>query len=426
MSWHAAPTTSERRLRWFLPVTAALAVASYIAVYSLGLADRPIRSDALSYYLYLPSWFLDHDPTFDTEAIACCEGAQLPGALRWPANHRWIDPVPIGVAVLMTPFFAAAHLLTRWSNMPPDGYSLYYQHGAGLAGLAYFLLGLAVLRNYLQHRFTAGVTVATLVTLTYGTNLFHYGTYDSTFSHAYSFFLITVLLVVTERWWERPTWSNTFGMGVVAGLIALTRLPNGLFVALVPLYDVRRIWERRVPLIAAAIVAVAVVFPQLLIYKLTTGHWFVNAYVGGGFTFASPHLFGVLFSVQKGLFFWSPVLLLAVVGLCVARGASRRWALPVGLVLAADTYVIASWTIWTYGGSYGHRAFTDAFGLLALFVAAAFEWVAERPRIRPFVGVAVSLAVALSLVQMVQYWIGVIPIGGPTWAEYRALFLRFR
>ena len=60
------------------------------------------------------------------------------------------------------------------------------------------LAGLAILRALLARYFTAGVTLAALVTVTWGTNLFHYGVFDSSFSHAFSFFLVAALLLLTE------------------------------------------------------------------------------------------------------------------------------------------------------------------------------------------------------------------------------------
>ena len=185
------------------------------------------------------------------------------------------------------------------------------------------------------------------------------------------------------------------------------------------------LWRRRASVALIAAIGAACISPQLVIYKRTTGHWIVNAYIHGGFTFASPHLLDVLFSVQKGLFFWSPALALAVPGFFVARGACRRLALPVALIVAVHTYVVASWIVWYYGASYGHRAFTDTLGLLAAFIASFFAWVADRPRAAVMVAVATSAAVVLSVLQMIQYWNGVMPSGGPTWSQYRALFLRF-
>jgi membrane-bound metal-dependent hydrolase YbcI (DUF457 family) len=80
---------------------------------------------------------------------------------------------------------------------------------------------------------------------------------------------------------------------------------------------------------------------------------------------------------------------------------------------------------WQFGGSYGHRGFTDGLALFAVFLAAFFTWTAERqPRVRN-VAIAATLAVLLSVTQMVQYWRGILPIANTTWEQYRTLFLSF-
>jgi len=424
-------------LRRFVALTGMLALFAYVWIYAGHLAEAPIRSDGVSYYVYLPSWLLYQDVTLESVARECCGGTfpAFTAIVRWRATGRWVDAHPIGEAILMAPFFVAAHLLTRWSNLPPDGFSLYYQHADGLSGLVYFLLGLAIVRRLLRRHFADGVALATLATLTFGTNLFHYGVFDSSFSHAYSFFLVAALVALTDAWWTGPRWPVTLALALVAALVVLTRHPNVMFLLLVPLYDVASVrdlwrnlsalWVRRRAVLIGAVVFVAGVFPQLAMYHGATGHWLVSSYGDLGFTWSSPHLFGVLFSVQKGLFFWSPVLLFSLAGLVVARGWARRWRSGVALTLALDTYVIASWWDWQYGGSYGHRGFTDTLALFAIFVAAFFAWAAERPRARRLVAAVATLAVTLSIVQMLQYWLHVIPFADTTWDQYRRLFLKF-
>src|SRR5690348_18326174 len=139
----------ESLCRWFVWLTAAACLAGYVYAYTSGRAMTPIRSDAFSYYVYLPSWLLYHDPSLQALADDCC-GGEFPdwsAIARWPHTYRWVDPHPIGEAILITPFFLAAHALTRWSNLDPDGLTLYYQHAAGLAGLFYACAGLWFLRR---------------------------------------------------------------------------------------------------------------------------------------------------------------------------------------------------------------------------------------------------------------------------------------
>jgi hypothetical protein len=157
------------------------------------------------------------------------------------------------------------------------------------------------------------------------------------------------------------------------------------------------------------------------------------------FTLSSPRLYEVLFSTEKGVFFWSPALFLAVAGWVVARGWAAAFLWSAGLVLTVNTVLIASWFDWQFGGSYGHRGFTDGFALVALFMAAFFAWLGERRRgareaktapiftiLTAAVTAFTSLAVLLSVAQMIQYWLGVLPVANTTWDQYRALFMKFR
>ena len=432
---------AERGVRWFVAAAAAAALIAYAVLYGRLAADpAPIRSDGYSYYVYLPATFIYHDPSLEALSREWYGGnfPDYTGIRRWPTTGRWLNLHPIGTAVLEAPFFIAADLLTRWSNLPRDGFSVYYQHAAAVAGLTYFLAGLAILRRLLAQHFTPAIVLATLVCITWGTNLFHYGVYDGSFSHAFAFFLTCAWIAVVDAWWRDATLRLSAAVGVVAALIVLTRHTNAIFLAVLPLFGVER-WrdvaprmrslvERRRALAVAALVGGACVLPQAALYKFATGAFIVNAYETHdmGFSFASPHLAAVLFSTQKGLFFWSPILLLSVAGAALSSGWARRLTVPAAIVFALQTYLVASWAQWQYGASFGHRAFTDALGLAAPFLAVCFERAALRRPARYAIAIVAAAAVLLSVAQMTQYWIGVLPMADTTWAQYRALFLRFR
>ena len=132
----------------------------------------------------------------------------------------------------------------------------------------------------------------------------------------------------------------------------------------------------------------------------------------------------MLWSARKGLFFYAPVLLLAVFGIATLPDGLRRWRAAAGLVLALQTYVIASWWDWQFGASFGHRGFVDLYPVFALGLAAAFAQVARYRRIRVAVAVSVALLCALSIFQMLQYWHGVLPGSDLTWPRYREVFLK--
>jgi hypothetical protein len=421
-------------------LSAVLCLAGYVWVYALGLADLPIRSDGFSYYVYLPSWFLFQDTTLAAVARDCC-GGEFPdysAIIRWPGTRRWVNAHPIGVAVMQAPLFGFAHALTKWTNLSPDGFSLYYQHAAGLSGLAWIVAGLAVLRRLLLRSFSDGVTAVTLFVLLLGTNLYHYATFDSSYSHPYSFFLFAALLILTASWHKKPAPRTSVLLGVVAGLIVLVRHPNILFLCVYVLYGagtrggltatLARFSAARTEVARITAVAALVIAPQLLIYHQATGHFVVSAYGGLGFNWTSPEVFGVLFGVRKGLFFWSPLLLIAAAGLVLLSKQSRpasAFVLPGVVFLAINTYMIASWWEWQFGCSYGHRGLVDLLPVFALGLAAFFEHVSGSARGRIAAAVGVTAMVMLSVFQMLQYWYLIIPFNDTTWPQYRELFLRW-
>jgi hypothetical protein len=423
----------------FVAVAAAACLAGYIVAFGTGVADAPIRSDGFSYYVYLPAWFIFHDPSLAAVARDCCGGhfPEWTNINRWPATRRWVNAHPIGVAIMQAPLFLVAHALTRWTNLSPSGFSVYYQHAVGISGLLAVVAGLWVLRGLLLRHYTDGITTATLATLLFATNLYHYATLDSAWSHAYTFLLVAAFLYLTELWHERPTQRLSAWLGAVAGLIVLVRHPNALYLLFLPLYGVRDfptlrsavtrlVSEWRMLAVMAAVVA-ALVLPQLLIYYAATGRPLVSSYSAvGGFHFGAPHVRDVLFSVQKGLFFWSPILLLAVAGLALLRGTARNFLLPSVVVLAATVYLIASWFDWQFGASYGHRGFVDAFPFLAIGLAALLERASGRVPSRVAVTAVCVAAACLSMFQMLQYWYGILPMSDLTWPEYRRVFLEWR
>ena len=140
---------------------------------------------------------------------------------------------------MQAPFFLAAHALTRWTNLSPDGFTLYYQHAAGLAGLAWTIAGLFVLGRLLRRHFSDGVTDATLVALLFGTNLYHYATFDSVVQPRVLVLPVAALLDLTERWYAIARHRTpALLLGIVAGLIVLTRHTNASLLVFVPLYGV--------------------------------------------------------------------------------------------------------------------------------------------------------------------------------------------
>jgi hypothetical protein len=423
----------------FFPLFVVVAgLIGQLAIYNTVAPGPPIRSDGISYYVYLPSVVLEQSPRLWGVADRHYGGAfpEYTGIKRWPNTSWWLNPHPIGVALFMLPWFLLAHGLSLWSNMPPDGFSLYYQVAASLSGLFYGALGLWVLQRALTRLYPAPIVLATLVVITFGTNLFHYLTFDAGYSHAYGFALMAVMVTIVPQWLSQATRARSVALGITFGLLCLVRHSHALF-ALVPLLyglgvtttlreRLSYLWTARREVAVIAGLVTLLMLPQLALYYSISGRWLVSPYalLPSALDFDAFRVVQVLFSPEKGLFFWTPLVLLGLAGMAT-RGMAASFRAPVLVCGCVLVGLIASWYDWQFGGSFGHRGFTDALPLLVVPMAAALAWIRDHRAWARVASLVVSGAVALNVFQMLQYWRGVIGFSNTTWDDYVWLFLRW-
>jgi hypothetical protein len=337
----------------------------------------------------------------------------------------------MGTALLMMPFFFLACILAFVTNTPIDGFSPLFQYMAAFSGLLYATFGIGILWKVLEKNFKQESILIAMIGLVFGTDLFHYATYDSVFSHVYSFFLFSAFLFIIQRLYsEACTWHFLLG-GTLAGLIIITRPTNGLWLLFGLLYGVGTFQELQgrfsfwkshaAKIVLSALLCAGVISLQLLYWKIITGQMLIFSYRGEYFNFARPEVFNVLFSVRKGLFFWSPILLMVIPGLFHIRKRAREFLLPIILFLPLNIYVISSWHSWFYGGSFGHRAFIDSIPLFAICFCSLYEGLPSFFWKRGMT-ILTFCCVTLSMWLMLKYWTGAIPFDGTTWDYFVKTF----
>ena len=100
-----------------------------------------------------------------------------------------------------------------------------------------------------------------------------------------------------------------------------------------------------------------------------------------------------------------------------SAGRRRPLLVPAVAYLVVETWVVASWSIWWYGGSFGMRALVDALPVFALGLAALCEGV-RGARSRRALGVAIAVTTLLAVHGMVAYWLKTIPVDEATFRNY--------
>ena len=434
MAFETASQTSSppapRRWRGFvlvalilIAVSAAIDAKTYLGRYN----GPPIRSDGFGYYLFLPAIFIHHDIYFtfiDTPE-------------RWPdlpdnameknfgtrTEKGYHDKYAIGTAVLQTPFFLAANVVAHARHADPSGFETVYQLANMFSGLVYLLIGSALIYGSAL-RFVSPA-VATLITLAgaLATNAVHYGSYDASFSHIYSYALAAAVIALVLR--GRQSWSVFWyyaALGTLVGLAVMVR-PTNMIMALLLFANIQfrwaDIWKAALGFVLFGIIST---LPQTVFWWLTTGSPIYYSYRSEGFSFLRPQLLNFLFSVHKGLYFWHPIYLALIALTAVAALRKNLVAALILLVVCAAYYVNSCWNAWFFGGSFGSRTAIDTLPLLCTGTAIALRnW---RPSRNGFIAAsaAVAVLVAINMTMLNGYIVQTIPFDNATWDIYQAFW----
>ena len=388
--------------------------------------NRIIQNDAVSYYAYLPATVIFHDLQFEfTKSLP--EGFEGTIWLETAPNGKPILRMTMGLSMLWLPFFLAAHAAAHLLGVSTLGYSWPYSFSIFLAALTYLFIGLFYLRKLLLRYFSDLSTAVTLVMVVAATNLSYYVLSEPGMTHVYNFALFNLFIWLSLRWTGKPGLLLSVGLGLLAGLIVLIRPVNILillFPALIGITSVKALTGRITAnwkwILVAGAAAFTVVLPQLIYWKMQTGQFLFNSYMDSGkFYFFSPQIINGLFSFRKGWLIYTPVMVFGIAGLFFLRKKSGELFLPVVLFSVLNLYVVFSWWCWWYGGSFGMRPLIDMYGIMALPMAAFFDWIRKRREFVQTTFLYLLVAVLyLNQYQMKQYRISLLHWDSMTRAAY--------
>lgn len=394
-----------------------------------------IAYDGKGYYAYLPALWLYNDPQFGFyEAI---EAKYYTAAgyfdYREQVGDVRLNKFSAGTALLMAPFFLAGDGLALLTGADRDGWSFPYQAAVNLAGAFYALLGLWLLRRTLAVLGVSdGVNGIVLLSLAFGTHLFYYALCEPSMSHVYSFALMCAWISAGRVLSERLSFRLVASMACLLGLLIIVRPVNGLALFSLPFLAGRKGWGavvshfRRHPLqlIGSSAITIAWVGLQLLLNHWQCGKLIAYTYGDQRLDILHPHLSDFLFSFRKGLFLYTPWCLLAViVSLPLLKKDRWRWAALFAFLFLA-IWVVSSWSLWWYGGSFSARPMVDYLPWFALALALGWQQVQDGQVVRRLLPVLLCFVVLLNQVQTYQYRYNILHWDKMDREHYFRIFLR--
>ncbi len=375
--------------------------ATTVTVYPTYQEWPPIRSDGAGYHIWTYA-ILKGDLSF-----SWVEGVPADVALHQsdPEIRRYTCRYPPGQALLRLPVMV-------WVTDPARNGLPYSpgEHWACLALGAAALLATVLLG--LDTCFRLGVPPVwanvSVLALTFGTGLYHYGTYDASFSHINSALLAAALVWLAVRAAERPRPLPLVPVAALVALLFLVRTTNivliGFWACACVVRSGRAGASPDFRLRATAGAAIGVLFglaATLAVNYQMFGRLTLHTYPGEEFHWNDPYMFSVLFGEDQGLFCCYPVFAVAVVAPLVAR-RTRGAALGLIGVLAAYTVLYGHWWSWHLGCGFGHRGFVEAVPFAVPVLAQALAALPRRGAVT--FTVLGAAAVVYTLFHMCCYW----------------------
>jgi hypothetical protein len=411
---------------------------------SLPLCNPWVHGDGVGYYAYARSLLIEHHLNFEKDWTHGNESFEMSRvgpdgkvlADQFSKTGHILNQWTIGPAILWAPFLIAAHcsvllLDAVGAHFRADGFSSPYLIAMALATALYGFLGLWISFRMACRYFSERWALIATLGIWWGSSYPVYMYFNPSWSHADSAFAVALFL----WYWQKTRGSRTLGqwalLGVFSGLMVNIYYPNGV-VLLVPLLEALgcywRAWRAR----RAGSFAPWSDFASHVVYFLVFLISLLPTFISRAIIFGSPLETGyptveqwnwkdpafwrVLWSSDHGIFSWTPILLLAFIGLIILWRTDKQLANYLMVAAVAFYLVVSLHTNWDGLSSFGNRFFISLTPVFILGLAALFDFAATAFRARrlsALAPVATAALVLWNLGLIYQWGTHLIPARGP-------------
>jgi hypothetical protein len=250
--------------------------------------------------------------------------------------------------------------------------------------------------------------------------------FNVSWSHAHSAFMVAVFLWYWLRTRNTRTVTQWMILGAISGLMMDVYYINAVLLLLPAIESLRacssgikREKSQVERTVVGNLLFLACLFtaflPTLITKKIIYGSYLDFGY-GEHWYWNSPAFFKVAFSSDHGLFLWTPILVLSILGLALFARRERILALEFLAVFFLYLYAIGCYQDWDGISSFGNRFFVSLTPIFVVGLAGFFDWLSKAIQLRQAiltVSVATAALVLFNFGLMFQWGTHLIPARGP-------------
>lgn len=368
---------------------------------TVSLTGYNLGADTLSYLAASTSMLQDLDLNVANQFLAWGRSAPEAGPAGMAVNAQ-----PVGNAFVWAVPALLAHVYVRLTGAYPANFISPPYLGAMIAAnLLVALSGALALARLLARHVGAATAALAVSVAVLASPVAFYLTLQPLMAHALAFGFSCWAIVRLVRAGETDTASDWIWAGAAIGAAVACRFQAAVLVALLPILGFREprgLGRRAVCLVAPMAV---ILLPQIVVSLRTFGRILVIPQGSGFMNWASPHWPDTLFSADRGLFNWHPMLLLGALGLLLPSKVMARLALAGLSILILTTWVNGAVRDFNGSDAFGARRFDLVVPFLAIglarLLAALTPFLERRPLALP--GLLLALAVAWNASFMADY-----------------------
>ncbi len=405
----------------------------FIFLLSLPFLHAIVNGDGVGYYAYIRSPLIDHNFSFSSDFRNPEEELEK----IFLKDHFVYNPITktghlpnfysVGPALLWSPFLIVTHLAVLglrhlgW-QIAPDGHSWPYlavMTGAtALYGFAGLCFSFAMARRFVDERWAFWATIG----IWFGSSVPMYIYLLPAWSHSHSIFATSLFLWYWLRTRAARTSAQWLKLGLLSGLMIDVYQLNVVFLLAVA-YEAlslhAEIWSAgsaKPGLLANAfrqhgifgLGTLLALLPTFITRQIVFGNPFsVGPYALRGWNWTSPVFLQVLFNASHGLFVFTPILVLAILGFFCLRSLNRTLGTICLLITLVFYYFVSSFSWWYGAVGYGNRFFVSLTPIFILGLASFFAWAARLwadARAASFRVIPVTLLFILWNLGLVYQW----------------------
>lgn len=384
----------DRRLA-FLPLLALCFITLNRTGFSVG-------ADSLNYVAYTSSILADRDLDLANQM----ERLKFPPLGR-TATGLVPNAMSVGPGLIWLPAVALTHLWLRSTGGPTDPFLLSapYYAAAAATTLGLLLASAFLLVRVLGARFGRVESLASMLAILFASPLLYYALVQPLMSHGLTFAFAAACLALTMRAEQERKLSLWALSGAALGLAMLCRAQAAplVLVILAGLWRSRSGWRE---LLLAGTSALAAFIPQLVTWRVLYGSFVIIPQGTGFIDWTGAHAVDVIFSADRGLFNWHPILFLGLIGLVFSMRGLGAYAAAALAVFAFTTFLNGSVRDWNASAAFGARRFDLVLPLLAFGLAGllsrARPVLARRPLVLPIALLVLAMVWNVSLIDLLK------------------------